>query len=308
MTPPLLHIGFHKTGTSWFQSCFYPAVKNGHFVSRKEARSELIAPRALSFDAEAARSTLIAAAGERRLLICEENLSGYIHNGGLGGLLSAEMARRLHASFPEAQIIVFLRSQERMAAAAYAQYVRGGGTYRLERYLGLKRSAGVTKYWYKAPAFSFDHLDYQPLLEHYARLFGRSAVHAYVYEEMAADPPGFVRRFAGEHGLEVEWDQVGFERVNASLSPRQLRLLRRLNLLTARSVPNKRHIADLEDWYDRRWRWLRRLERLPMPQRADRPMIDAGILEDIRRRFAQVNARLARDWKLPLERYDWPLA
>ena len=49
--------------------------------------------------------------------------------GGLGGLLSKEVAHRLKESFPDATILVFVRSQPRIIAAAYAQYVKGGGTY-----------------------------------------------------------------------------------------------------------------------------------------------------------------------------------
>jgi len=32
MTAPIVHIGYHKTGTSWFQKSFYPAVRGAEWV------------------------------------------------------------------------------------------------------------------------------------------------------------------------------------------------------------------------------------------------------------------------------------
>jgi len=307
MTAALVHIGYHKTGTTWFQEQFYPRVHGASYVARKLVRSSIIEPRAFSFSPETARQSILEVTGDRRPLLCEENLSGYVHNGGLGGLLSKEIAGRIRAVFPDARIIVFLRSQPKMVRAAYAQYVLAGGTESLSAYVGWERKKGVGKYWYKAPAFAFEQLQYQPLLDHYAGLFGKEAVQVYLFEEFAADPRRFAKRFAAEQGLDVDCDQLEYTPVNKSLTPRQLRILARLNLLTARSVGNKRWIADRRHWYDRRWTWLWRVERYCGRWYSDEPLLTPAQDALIAATFAASNAELERSWALPLSAHGYPL-
>ena len=307
MMPALVHIGYHKTATSWFQERFYPHVANAALVPRKLVRSAIIEPDAFSFSADHARRVILAFARGKRPLLCEENLSGYLHNGGLGGLLSREVADRLAAVFPDAQIVVLLRSQPSMVAAAYAQYVAAGGTYSLSRYAGLKAEKGIRKYWYKAPAFSLDQLRYQPLLDHYAQRFGKAAVRVYLFEEMAADSRAFAQRFAAAHALDVDLELLDYSAVNRSLSPRQLRILAQLNLFTDRSVPNKRWLANRTDWYARRWTWLRRIERLAGFCYSDAPLLSPEQGARVASTFAGSNQALQNSWLLPLEGAGYPV-
>lgn len=307
MTGALVHIGYHKTGTTWFQKRFYPAVDHAAFVPRKLVRSAIIEPRAFDFSPDDARDRILAFTEGRRPLLCEENLSGYLHNGGLGGLLSREVADRVHAIFPDAQIVVLLRSQPSMVAAAYAQYVLAGGTLDLPGYVGRDRKKGTRKYWYKAPAFDFRHLDYGPLLDHYAERFGKAAINVHLFEQFAEDASGFARRLSARHQLELDWDKLEFTRENPSLSPRQLRILARLNLLTARSVPNKRWLADWGHWYDRRWTWLARTERVIGRWVSNEPLLSTANEAEIAAMFAAGNDRLESIWALPLADYGYPL-
>jgi hypothetical protein len=225
----------------------------------------------------------------------------------LGSLVTKEVAERLRAVFPDARIVVFLRSQPALVGAAYAQYVRAGGTHDLPTYLGWAKRKGASKYWYKAPAFSFDHLEYQPLLDHYAECFGRAAISVHLFEDFAADARAFIQAFAAEHDLEVDIDALAYSPVNRSLSPRQLRILARLNLLTARSVPNKRWISDRPDWYARRWTWLQRAERWLGWAYSDEPLLAPAARDRIASLFAASNAELERSWGLALAANGYPL-
>jgi hypothetical protein len=101
------------------------------------------------------------------------------------GFLSKEMAHRIQAVFPDARVVIFVRSQPEMIAACYQQYVRGGGTYPVRRYLWpLDHLRGAAAQPYKIPRFSFDHFDYERLVAHYIELFGRERVHVFAYEEV----------------------------------------------------------------------------------------------------------------------------
>jgi hypothetical protein len=305
---PVIHIGYHRTGTTWFQTKFYPAVTNGSYLPRALVRETLIAPNAFAFCPERARAVLLQHASGRRPLICEENLSGYIQNGGMGGLLSKEVVDRLHATFPGARIVVFLRSQPQMVAAAYAQYVKAGGTHSPSRYVRAQQKVkGAAHHWYKAPLFTLDHFEYGPLLAYYASRFGRAAITVKLYEEFAEGQQDFLEAFAAELGLKVPVEELDLVPVNASLTPRRLAILRRLNLLTSRSVFDKRSYCDLDRWYQRRWNWLGRLERLIPATRARPLLLPRRLLDQIEDRFRASNAALAAAWDLPLARYGYPL-
>lgn len=305
---PVIHIGYHRTATTWFQDQFYPKVRGATFIPRMAVRDALIAPTAFAFDAEAARKSLLDLAGGKRLLLCEENLSGYLHNGGLGGLLSKEVANRLHESFPDARIVVFIRSQPQIIAAAYAQYVKGGGTHSAARYVLAQRKVhGAAQHWYKSPLFSLDHFEFGPLLAHYASLFGRDRIIVKLYEEFAENSASFLEDFAGELGLDVSVADLDMLPVNASLSRRQLSILRRLNRLTSRSVVDKRTFRDVEGWYERRWAWVNRLDKALPVEKLRRDILPPRIQRLIEDRFCASNAALARAWNLPLKRYNYPL-
>lgn len=310
MRDPLFHIGYHRTSTTWFQEVFYPSAQGTAALPRAVIRKHLIEPRAFTFDPAAARAALNTATGGARLIACEENLSGYIHNGGLGGLLSQEMANRIHAALPEARIIVFLRSQPDVVAASYAQYVRGGGTADIRGYvLGQANARGAAKYWYKAPMFAIEHFRYGPLLAHYRALFGAERVHVRLFEAFRADKLAFLERFAADFALSVDLAEVPLERINASLSPRAMAILRRLNLLTARSVQNKRVLADWKHWYDRRWialKWIEGLSPAESRHKGHAPLPD-DIQALIAEHCAPDNAALAAEWNLPLRAFGYPL-
>jgi hypothetical protein len=199
----IVHIGFHKTATTWFQNVFYPSVINGHFIERDIARMAIIEPRAFDFNPETAR-TILTNSTTKRPIICEENLSGYLHNGGLGGLLSKAIADRLVTILPDAQIVIFIRSQPDVIAASYAQYVKGGGTFLPNEYIfGQSKRSGALKHWYKAPYFSIDHFKYSSLIEYYISLFGKSQVHIFLYEDFLNNSSEFIYRFCSILELKI---------------------------------------------------------------------------------------------------------
>jgi hypothetical protein len=282
-------------------------VVGARYAARREVRRALLEPGAFAFDPAAARARLDLGASSQRLLVCEENLSGYPHNGGLGGLLPKTVAERIKAVMPNAQIVVFLREQAAAIAAAYAQYVRSGGTRSLAAYLGAQhRTEGALSHWYKAPFFDLAHFDYQGLLDHFASLFGRSAVHVFLNEVLSRDPRDFAARFAERLNLEVDLEALDFSPRNRSLSPAGIALMRWLNLFTPQSVVDKTCLAPIPGWYRRRW-WIARavlgarIESIATPEQR----LGQSAANEIRERFSRSNLRLAHEWALPLEDFGY---
>jgi hypothetical protein len=132
---PIVHIGYHKTATTWFQKRLWPNLASHDYVPREVTQRALLDPPGMHFDAALASEVLGLATRSRPVVVSEENLSGYIHNGGLHGLLAPEMARRIKAVLPAARIVIFIRRQPDAVRASYSQYLAAGGTFGLRRYL-----------------------------------------------------------------------------------------------------------------------------------------------------------------------------
>jgi len=127
MSRPIVHIGYHKTGTSWFQKNFYPRVRNAGYLGRQAVRDAFLNTTAFAFDPDKAAEVL-SAETDGRPIICEEDLSGHYYNGGCLESLSKDIAYRIHAVYPQAQIVIFIRNQLDMIRSTYLQYIRSGGT------------------------------------------------------------------------------------------------------------------------------------------------------------------------------------
>jgi hypothetical protein len=306
---PVIHIGYHKTATTWFQKAFYPRVTNLRFVPRDAVRAALLDDTAFEFDAAKARETLGVAPGEP-VALCEEGLSGYLHHGGLNGYLSKEMAHRLNALFPDANVVIFIRAQPSIVAASYQQYVKGGGTHSFERYAfaGSYLKGGRAERA-KAPRFTFDHFEYLPLIRHYRDLFGAERVHVFAYEAFRRDRAAFLADFTQRLGLEVDLADVPVEASkNRSYGMATLEIVRALNLFTNRTVLDKRYLLHIPGWYGLVRGIGEALNALPFgkPPSARRLLGRQGT-DWIAQRYWKSNVELAALTGLDLAAYGYPL-
>lgn len=305
----LVHIGYHKSATTWFQKVYYPAVENVRYIDRALVKQAFLEDSALHWNPDAARRILDLDGGRRRIL-CEEELSGYLHNGGLFGCLSKDLVNRLRSVVPDADIVAFIRRQPDMIAACYAQYVRGGGTFSVNRYLWPRRylSHGAESRYSKIPRFSFDHFEYLPLLRHYVERFGRDRVHVFPYEALHREPGRLLAEFEEKLDLRIDRARLDAGRRNVSYRSWLLPVARLLNLFTRRTVLDKHYLVHIPYWYTvRRW-LLEKLNTLPV---GDAPsparLLGPENIDYIHERYRDTNRLLADEFDLPLKRYDYPL-
>ena len=307
---PILHIGFHKTATSWFQAHVYPVATSHQYVDRVLVRQTLLTVSAFGFDAGAARAAL----GFDRAIppvICDEDLSGFLHLGRTSSYVAKEIACRLHATAPEAQVVIFVRAQPAMVCSSYQQYLREGGTESLRNYLFPEHARHPGKARpFKLPGFAFAQFDYHGLIAHYDSLFGRENVHVILYEDFARDRDTTLATMHDTLGLTLgEGGPTRSGAVNASYRRGLIPMVRAANLLTRRSVTNKRTLLHLPYWYPAR-KWLfERLNRSAMfgtRPAADR-MLGADLSEWIRERFHAGNRRLAERLGRDLESLGYPV-
>lgn len=236
MSTLLVHIGYHKTGTSWLQRRLFVHKDVGFVLTHAKTAvvDPLISPHALDFDAAACRAFFepaVRAAWEAGLLpvISHERLSGEVH---IGGRDSRDTAERLRATFPEARILIVIREQRAIIRSIYGQFIKGSGVWPLQDYLEPP-VAPHTRFKYEH--FHPDQFRYHRLIGYYQQLFGREQVIVLPYELFREAPAAFVTRLLASVGLKAEAGTLATlpygDFVNPSLSTLGVALKRYLNLL-----------------------------------------------------------------------------
>jgi hypothetical protein len=239
MSKILIHIGYHKTGTSWLQRRLFVRPDLGFCLSHAKSAvvDPLIVPHALDFDAGACRAHFepgLRAAWADGLLpvISHERLSGEVH---IGGRDVKDTAERLHAAFPQATIFMVIREQQAMIRSIYGQFVKGTGVWPLCDYLDPP-IADRTRFKYGH--FHPDHYRYHRLIACYQQLFGPDGVIVLPYELFRRRPRDFVSRLMTAVGLPVEEHALAAlpydETVNPSLSALGIGVKRLLNRLAGK--------------------------------------------------------------------------
>lgn len=292
---PIIHVGYHKTATSWFQRHVYPTLASHRYIDRQLVRSTFLAGDAFDFDSQAARRALgLDDTSLSPPILCEEDLSGVLHNGPASGFIAREVARRLHATMPDARIVIFVRGQASAAASWYQQYLREGGTAGIHRYLFPEayRHLGHVRP-FKIPHFCFSQLDYRGLIERYDDLFGQDRVIVLPYELLTQDCPRLLRRLGALLGTQLPEGTCG--RLNGSYRTGLIPLLRFANLFTRRSVIDKTTLVHLPYWYTVRKALFKSLNHSPLfgPTRSTRAMLGQSTLDWIAQRYWQSNRWLA---------------
>jgi hypothetical protein len=310
LTRSIVHIGYHKTASTWFQRVYYPEVRNLRYVDRLLVKQAFLGHSGFHFDPDLARKELGMSAPDEPVILCEEGLSGYIHNGGLYGFLSLEMARRIRLALPDARIVVFIRSQPDIISACYQQYIRGGGTYRPRRYLhAADYLHGAIAAPYKVPRFSFDHFDYLALIRHYEELFGRESVHVIAYEIFRRDSRAFLEDYGRRLELDLDLNALDLKPKNASYSLPIVQIARVLNRFTYRTVNDKRFWVHIPGWYSTRRFILETINgtgwlgRTPSPE----ALLGADEIRQIEERFREPNRQLAEHTGLSLGELGYPV-
>jgi hypothetical protein len=217
---PLLHIGYHKTGTTWLQKHVFPNVDAGFsFVAGgRRMRPAFVEVNPFGFDPDDARAGFepdIREAGSRDLVpvLSAERLCGNPHFGGYDGRTIAD---RLATVFPDARVLVVIREQGGMLVSLYKQYLKRGGAASFRQYVRAPPGAD------RAPRFRFDFLEYHRLINHYRNLFGAENVLVLPYEILLSRPEAFLEQIGGLLGVpaikaELRWANTSPSALSLSL-------------------------------------------------------------------------------------------
>ena len=299
-----IHIGYHKTASTWLHRVLFPAVEGAHSLSRDPIFRSLLLNLQTAADDEFASQTFKAAVSERSsavgmpLLVGDERLSGDVWNASRNW---ERNAHRLKAIFPRARVWIMIRQQAEMIRSLHKQYVQEGGFGRLSQFIDGK-----------APGCSFDpkHLEYDRLISTYRELFGPSSVSVIAYECLRDAPDEFLREFANFAHVTIPADFDGRAMdVNRSISAPSTALLRAWNRAFRVSKFNNRpRIVPIPGGSAIRRVLQHRLD--PILRRIFRPWVaragDLSSLEAFSTRYAESNHRTQGFCAEDLERYGYP--
>lgn len=226
MPPLLLHIGYHKTATSWMQQLlFTPCHGYRQIADHAEVFAHVVQPHGLRFTPDGLAGLINARmagvqSGEVPV-ISSEILSGHPF---LGGHESDVHAERLHRIAPEARILISIRAQLRIIPSVYMQYILRGGTMPAARFLDGTAEPGYF-------GFTPQHFEYDLLVAKYQALFGAQNVHVMTQESLQDDMDAATSTLAAFAGnIHFAGLNPGARRVHAASYPEYAApVLRRIN-------------------------------------------------------------------------------
>jgi len=243
MKPLLIHIGYHKTGTTWLQDnlfyqghesfdpvCGDPKKLGKSFFMNSISKADLSPYDDNQKIIQQEWSLYLKERGEsseKVSVISCERLSGNLHEGGYDSSITA---RRINKNFPNAKIFIVIREQNSFILSSYFQYLKAGGNLDLEKYLFDRR-----------PGFSFDHARFLELIKDYHDLFGQENVHVLPYELFVKDPMAFFKSLEDFVESKISIDPEQFTvRSNAQQHTYLFYHLRRLGIfLRSNSLNNQ---------------------------------------------------------------------
>ena len=300
-----LHIGYPKTGTTWFQKNFFPEVENFSLVNREDIVDNLVHCDALNFDPTKVRGFMNSKYSSNRILSLEGFL-GTTHNFGLNGYLSKEHANRLKEVFPDATIILFIRKQHDIISSFYYQYITGGGTYSINKYLNNKYFRGLNG----LPLFSYRFFEYDKILDYYNNLFPNGKVDVFLYEEFRENPKLFLKNFCKKYIFNVDLEKIDYSYQKQRLRKGLKNLYRFANLFTSRKMLNKYYLINLPYWYDIYKPFFRDLNEKKIF--GNRPnswqILGKKNYTFISNYYKETNNRLIKEFNLQgIRKYDYPI-
>jgi hypothetical protein len=238
----LVHIGYGKAGSSWLQH-HLRKPESGFFVvprwiyfegtrGKREFYEEFVSLNSLDFDPGPFRRVIQAQlqtpeAENKIPVVTRERWTGHWLSGGYD---TKEIADKIHATFPEARIVIQVREQRKMLSSVYRQYVRKGGGRSLNEFFDPPPHGQG-----RGPGFQMDHFKYDRIIRYYQKLFGRDKVLALPLESISANPLvalQTVQAFGGAKGapgiaIEPEPKFPGISAIEAGVKRRMNAFLRR---------------------------------------------------------------------------------
>jgi hypothetical protein len=232
-----IHIGMHKTATTFLQKRVFPNL-GINYISQYEIMPFLVAVTQEDesiYDVEFQRNYMSSFFKNGKNIISAEGLSGNVLNRYRSRTAIIE---KLKTTFPDAKIIIGIRNQKDMMKSLYKQYIQIGGSKKESELFD-------TKVTYKSAIFRHDYncidpktLMYYNYLNRIVELFGQESVYIYLYEDLVYDDNLFISNICSFINAKVI-KSLDKTPSNVSLPERIFGLYRVLNHLSRSYISEK---------------------------------------------------------------------
>lgn len=200
MKKTIIHVGLHKTATTFLQENVWPTIRGYTYLSRPYTQHNSAFNQLQYADETLYKKDLVLKELEHikanHLLISDESFSGKPEY--FSYLNRTIIAKRLKELFPEAEIILFLRDQKDILLSHYNSYIKmpygiktidnflykPSRNYHYSDYQKYPDQYDIKSLYYNTNDY-FIHLDcfiYSPLVELYNNLFEKC--HVFLYEDL----------------------------------------------------------------------------------------------------------------------------
>lgn len=189
-----IHVGLHKTGTTFLQKHVFPKIKGIDYFDSFNSR----------------RNFCFKIPKKGKILISDESLTNYNFEDSVE-VSSFEIMRRLKLIYPSAKIIVTFRDKEDWEKSLFNQYLRSGGNLNFEK-------------WCER-IFSKKDIDFDKFESYVKILFDEVLV--LWYNDLKNDPYAFVGNICDFMNVEIPEFSVVQE--YKSFTKRQLSFIKFIN-------------------------------------------------------------------------------
>lgn len=205
----LIHVGFHKTATSFLQTEFFSQTQLGFSQYPRLYCTKLVHEDLVNlgpFD-ELSSETIkklrqfARNAAEKGLLpvISHERLSGYPASGGFD---SKQILDQIKEIFPNASILIIIREQISLIKSVYGQIITDGGGYSLRDFLHSLEPKIM-----RIPQFRLSFYEFDKYINYCQTLFGKNNVLALPYELLLENHQEFLDQI-GIFALPNNWEKI----------------------------------------------------------------------------------------------------
>jgi hypothetical protein len=200
-----IHIGLHKTGTTYLQNKVFPLLKDVNYIS--VFSTSIVGNKNFVLCEKLSK--------EQINLISDEALSGIPYDSTSSASRS-EIANRLYRLYPNAKIIITFRNKDDWLKSVYKQY-----TKRDREKTGLDFNG-----WYNT-LFDKSLLDFKSYEKYLKEKF--SEVLVLDYEELRDNPKNYIKKLCSFIGVSVPKFQLIY--INKSRSDVVTKRLQEINAL-----------------------------------------------------------------------------
>ena len=249
-----IHVGLHKTASTFLQNNFFKNTKDVLYLTRpftqcNTAFNKLQYADDSLYSHEEFMHEISLLPRKKVLLISDESLSGVVV--GFSYVNRTMIMRRLHKAFPNAEIILFIRGQIDIINSHYNQYIKNGlGTLTIKDFIWIPKGQYSYKDAISSKPIDFRTPCYKPYLNNinidcfkyyelalaYNALFKN--VHIILFEDLKKNNRVVLNRLNKILGTNFEVSGLNSKKVNSSISDFQLSIKRVFNILFSGSWSN----------------------------------------------------------------------